>query len=153
MPSSRQDSEHGGGMDRGAKNDIMRKIRGETHKRRGGDSNPRCRDYRHNGFRDRRIQPLCHLSAKSVPPASTPFNYHCTTAHILHKCASQREASTTFFYLNYRFVLTSSTECDLKTGYFAGNLCSRCPEPGSRTETAGIRPLCLLKFYFKVTIL
>src|SRR5918997_6039296 len=31
--------------------------------RRGGDSNPRRRDCRRNGFRDRRIQPLCHLSA------------------------------------------------------------------------------------------
>jgi hypothetical protein len=34
-----------------------------AQKRRGGDSNPRRRDYRRNGFRDRRIQPLCHLSA------------------------------------------------------------------------------------------
>ncbi len=30
--------------------------------RREGDSNPRYR-YRYNGFRDRRVQPLCHLSA------------------------------------------------------------------------------------------
>jgi hypothetical protein len=52
---------------------------------------------------------------KSVPSASTPFNYHCTTARILHKHASQREANATFFYINYRFTLTSSTECDLKT--------------------------------------
>src|SRR5919199_994042 len=38
--------------------------------RRGGDSNPRRRDYRRNGFRDRRIQPLCHLSARefTAPP-------------------------------------------------------------------------------------
>jgi hypothetical protein len=40
--------------------------------RRGGDSNPRRRDYRRNGFRDRRIQPLCHLSVAEcihlVPP-------------------------------------------------------------------------------------
>ena len=33
--------------------------------RRGRDSNPGYRSTRHNGFRDRRIQPLCHLSAKS----------------------------------------------------------------------------------------
>ncbi len=33
--------------------------------RRGRDSNPGYRLTRHNGFRDRRIQPLCHLSAKS----------------------------------------------------------------------------------------
>ena len=31
--------------------------------RRGRDSNPGYRSTRHNGFRDRRIQPLCHLSA------------------------------------------------------------------------------------------
>ena len=31
--------------------------------RRRGDSNPRTRGYRVNGFRDRRIQPLCHPSA------------------------------------------------------------------------------------------
>ncbi len=30
--------------------------------RRGRDSNPGYRLTRHNGFRDRRIQPLCHLS-------------------------------------------------------------------------------------------
>ena len=31
--------------------------------RRRRDSNPRTRGYRVNGFRDRRIQPLCHPSA------------------------------------------------------------------------------------------
>ncbi len=31
-------------------------------KRRGRDSNPRCRGYPHNGFRDRPIQPLSHPS-------------------------------------------------------------------------------------------
>ena len=32
-------------------------------RRRGRDSNPRCRGYPHNGFRDRPIQPLSHPSA------------------------------------------------------------------------------------------
>jgi hypothetical protein len=44
--------------------------------RRGGDSNPRRRDCRRNGFRDRRIQPLCHLSTNecihSLPPLQLP---------------------------------------------------------------------------------
>jgi hypothetical protein len=31
-------------------------------KRRGRDSNPRWTEMAHNGFRDRRIQPLCHPS-------------------------------------------------------------------------------------------
>ncbi len=35
--------------------------------RRGRDSNPRCRGYPHNGFRDRPIQPLSHPSG--VTPA------------------------------------------------------------------------------------
>ncbi len=46
----------------------MRKhgVRGSImYWRRGRDSNPGYRLTRHNGFRDRRIQPLCHLSAKS----------------------------------------------------------------------------------------
>ena len=34
--------------------------------RRRRDSNPRTRGYRINGFRDRRIQPLCHPSAWGV---------------------------------------------------------------------------------------
>jgi hypothetical protein len=46
--------------------------------RRGGDSNPRRRDYRRNGFRDRRIQPLCHLSAAecihSIPALQPLFS-------------------------------------------------------------------------------
>jgi hypothetical protein len=52
--------------------------------RRGGDSNPRRRDYRRNGFRDRRIQPLCHLSVAECihlvpslqpqPPKIMPHN-------------------------------------------------------------------------------
>jgi hypothetical protein len=51
--------------------------------RRGGDSNPRCRDYRHNGFRDRRIQPLCHLSTGEfiysdlpLQPSPAQISYH-----------------------------------------------------------------------------
>jgi hypothetical protein len=40
---------------------TQRSLRGELW-RRGGDSNPRYR-FRYNGFRDRRNQPLCHLSA------------------------------------------------------------------------------------------
>jgi hypothetical protein len=41
--------------------------------RRGGDSNPRRRDYRRNGFRDRRIQPLCHLSAAECIHCAPPL--------------------------------------------------------------------------------
>src|SRR5919202_7089146 len=50
---------------------ISRRSR-RAKPRRGGDSNPRRGDYRRNGFRDRRIQPLCHLSATECiysPPA------------------------------------------------------------------------------------
>ena len=36
--------------------------------RRRGDSNPRTGGYPVNGFRDRRIQPLCHPSAKGTAP-------------------------------------------------------------------------------------
>src|SRR5215211_7648087 len=50
--------------------------------RRGGDSNPRRRGYRRNGFRDRRIQPLCHLSAaefihcvSSLQPRYGPYHH------------------------------------------------------------------------------
>ena len=50
-----------------------RKVMLGTRQRRGGDSNPRCRDYRHNGFRDRRIQPLCHLSAKECIACPYPL--------------------------------------------------------------------------------
>ena len=35
-------------------------------KRRGRDSNPRCRGYPHNGFRDRPIQPLSHPSGYAI---------------------------------------------------------------------------------------
>jgi hypothetical protein len=35
-------------------------------KRKGGDSNPRDRSTRPNGFQDRRIQPLCHPSEASA---------------------------------------------------------------------------------------
>jgi hypothetical protein len=35
-------------------------------KRRGWDSNPRWTEMAHNGFRDRRIQPLCHPSGTAV---------------------------------------------------------------------------------------
>src|SRR5450756_763090 len=38
--------------------------------RRGRDSNPRNGGYPLNGFRDRRIQPLCHLSAEVTASSS-----------------------------------------------------------------------------------
>src|SRR5215208_1565598 len=44
--------------------------------RRGGDSNPRRRDYRRNGFRDRRIQPLCHLSVAECIHLAPPLQPH-----------------------------------------------------------------------------
>ena len=44
--------------------------------RRGGDSNPRRRDYRRNGFRDRRIQPLCHLSVAECIHPAPPLQPH-----------------------------------------------------------------------------
>jgi N-carbamoylputrescine amidase len=39
-----------------------RTVAGRRPERRGRDSNPRCRGYPHNGFRDRPVQPLRHLS-------------------------------------------------------------------------------------------
>ena len=39
-------------------------------KRRGRDSNPRCRGYPHNGFRDRPIQPLSHPSGRALGEGS-----------------------------------------------------------------------------------
>src|SRR5688572_26514066 len=51
---------------------LLKPVTCSLKERRGGDSNPRRRDYRRNGFRDRRIQPLCHLSVAEcihlVPP-------------------------------------------------------------------------------------
>ena len=43
----------------------------DARERRGWDSNPRC-PFRHAGFQDRCIQPLCHLSSEcdSNPPAT-----------------------------------------------------------------------------------
>ncbi len=46
--------------------------------RRGGDSNPRRRDCRRNGFRDRRIQPLCHLSVAECIHPAPPLQPHLT---------------------------------------------------------------------------
>ena len=37
-----------------------------ARRRRGWDSNPRYRDYRYNGFRDRPIQPLSHPSGCDI---------------------------------------------------------------------------------------
>ena len=52
--------------------------------RRGGDSNPRCPEG-HTGFRNQRVQPLCHLSAPEAPPACGGPG--CT---VPHSEASQR---------------------------------------------------------------
>ena len=42
------------------------RIGGFRLRRRGRDSNPRCRGYPHNGFRDRPIQPLSHPSGERL---------------------------------------------------------------------------------------
>src|SRR5918998_3182268 len=53
------------------------KVRKDApQERRGGDSNPRRRGYRRNGFRDRRIQPLCHLSAAECIHCASPLQPH-----------------------------------------------------------------------------
>src|SRR5215204_7710321 len=61
------------------------KVRKDApQERRGGDSNPRRRGYRRNGFRDRRIQPLCHLSARECTvcphPLQPPLISACSQA-------------------------------------------------------------------------
>ena len=53
----------------------MRGKRGFQNWRRGRDSNPGYPDYGQNGFRDRRIQPLCHPSAWGVPPLARRYKW------------------------------------------------------------------------------
>ena len=41
---------------------LASRVASATGERRGRDSNPGCGGCPHNGFQDRRIQPLCHPS-------------------------------------------------------------------------------------------
>jgi hypothetical protein len=69
-----------------------REIKNRTYKRRGGDSNPRRRDYRRNGFRDRRIQPLCHLSAREFTAYPYPLQPPLHGSRNLHERASLKRS-------------------------------------------------------------
>ena len=74
--------------------------------RRGGDSNPRRRGYRRNGFRDRRIQPLCHLSVAECIHLVLPLQPHLPLHdHLPQPCIStsslfQRPVSSRFLPTN-----------------------------------------------------
>jgi hypothetical protein len=61
-------------------------ITGEQERRRGRDSNPRLRNIPNNGFRDRRLQPLGHLSTcdcKCARPHGS--SYALLESHRLHR--------------------------------------------------------------------
>src|SRR5215204_3019079 len=108
--------------------------------RRGGDSNPRRRDYRRNGFRDRRIQPLCHLSAREF--TAHPYPPSTATARQPHppRASLPREKSAQHsLYLNPTFILISGAVYDPKTTRLQ-EICALAAEFDSRIEVRSLRP-------------